>query len=163
MDKCKTKAIQTGFGTFRHNQAYPGITQAYSKPCVTLTYLEPWYIQNPNIFKIRIIFRTLVYLELWNIQNPKLIQTSAMKRFVKIVYGKQFRSVSLTRSLFHEINIMRYLLLRQLLYVKKTIARESAEGREFLIYLHSNKLAYFQLKTVSVYGKIPLKSHNKVT
>ena len=67
MGKCKTKAIQTDFGIFRHNQAYPGIIQAYSKPCVILTYLEPWYIQNPNIFKIRNIFRTLVDSEPWYI------------------------------------------------------------------------------------------------
>ena len=46
MGKCKTKAIQTDLGTFRHNQAYPGIIQAYSKPCVTLAYSKPWYIQN---------------------------------------------------------------------------------------------------------------------
>ena len=25
--KCKTKAIQTDLGTFKQNQAYPGITQ----------------------------------------------------------------------------------------------------------------------------------------
>ena len=41
MGKCKTKAIQTDLGIFRHNQAYPGIIQAYSKLCVTLAYLEP--------------------------------------------------------------------------------------------------------------------------
>ena len=27
MGKCKIKAIQTDLGTFRHNQAYPGIIQ----------------------------------------------------------------------------------------------------------------------------------------
>ena len=37
MGKCK--AIQTDVGTFEQNQAY-------SKPCVNLAYLEPWYIQN---------------------------------------------------------------------------------------------------------------------
>ena len=58
MGKCKAKAIQTDLGTFRHNQAYPGIIQAYSKPCVTLAYLQPWNNQNPNLFKIRNIFRT---------------------------------------------------------------------------------------------------------
>ena len=41
MGKCKTKVIQTDFGTFRHNQLHPGIIQACSKPCVTLAYLEP--------------------------------------------------------------------------------------------------------------------------
>ena len=78
MGKCKTKAIQTDLGTFRNNQAYPGIIQAYAKPCVTLAYLEPWYIQNPNIFKIRNIFRTPVYSEFWHIQNPRLIQIYTM-------------------------------------------------------------------------------------
>ena len=38
----KAKAIQTNLGTFRHNQTYPGIIQAYSgifrEPCVTLIY-----------------------------------------------------------------------------------------------------------------------------
>ena len=41
MGKCKTKATQTDSGSFRHNQAYPGIILAYIKPCVTLAYLEP--------------------------------------------------------------------------------------------------------------------------
>ena len=26
--------------------------KVYSQPCVTLVYLEPWYIQNPSIFRI---------------------------------------------------------------------------------------------------------------
>ena len=70
MGKCKTKAIQTDLGTFRHNQAYLGIIQAYSGIFKTLcntsifrtvvypepeAYSEPWYIQNPRIF------RTLAY------------------------------------------------------------------------------------------------------
>ena len=63
MGKCETKAIQTDLGTFRHNQAYPGIIQPYSEPCVTLTQLEPWYIQNPDLF------RTLAYSQAWYIQN----------------------------------------------------------------------------------------------
>ena len=49
MGKCIAKAIQTDLGTFRHNQVYPGIIQAYSKPCITLAYLEPWYIQQERI------------------------------------------------------------------------------------------------------------------
>ena len=82
MGKCKTKAIETDLGTFRHNQAYPGIIQVYSKPCVTLAYSEPWYILNPDIFKIT------VCSEVWHIQNSRHIQTSTMKHFVKIVNGK---------------------------------------------------------------------------
>ena len=68
--------------------------QAYSKPCVTLAYLQPWYIQNPDIFRTTSIFRTLAYSQAWHI------------RFAKIVNGyNYFRS--LLRSLLHEINIMR--------------------------------------------------------
>ena len=78
MGKCKTKAIQTDLGIFRHNQAYPGIIQAYPKLCVTLAYLEPWYIQNPDIQNQK------------HIQNSGLFrhlrrQASTKKRFVKIV------------------------------------------------------------------------------
>ena len=68
MGKCKTKAIQTDLGTFRHNQAYPGIIQAYSgifktlcNPGIfrTVAYSETPYIQNVGILKLRGIFRTL--------------------------------------------------------------------------------------------------------
>ena len=45
----KAKAIQTNLGTFRHNQVYPGIIQAYSGILKTLCNLA--------------IFRTVVYLE----------------------------------------------------------------------------------------------------
>ena len=43
MGKCKAKAIQRDLGILRHNQGYPGIIKAYSKPCITLAlaYLEP--------------------------------------------------------------------------------------------------------------------------
>ena len=69
MVKYKTKAIHADLDIFTDIPAYsdipryiqPGIAshnQAYSgiiKPCVTLTYSEPWYIQDPEII------RTLVY------------------------------------------------------------------------------------------------------
>ena len=61
MVKCKAKAIQTDLSTFRDNQTYPGIIQAYSEPCVTLAYLKLWYIQNPDILRTRSIFRTPAY------------------------------------------------------------------------------------------------------
>ena len=102
MDKCKTKAIQTGFGTFRHNQAYPGITQAYSKPCVTLIYLEPWYIQNPNIFKIRIIFRTLEYSKskaYSDICDEALCENSLRK----IVSQCKFDAFSISWNKYYEV------------------------------------------------------------
>ena len=52
MGKCKTKAIQAYLGTFKHNQAYPGIIRAYSGIFGTRCNrgIEPWYIQNPDIF-----------------------------------------------------------------------------------------------------------------
>ena len=49
MSKCETKAIHTDLGTFRHNRAYQGTIQAHSELCATLAYLEPWYIQNPDM------------------------------------------------------------------------------------------------------------------
>ena len=70
MSKCKTKAIQTDLGTFRHNQTYPEIIQTYSQTCVTLTYLKLWYIQNPHILRIRSIFRIARYTN-----NPGIFRT----------------------------------------------------------------------------------------
>ena len=75
MGECKTKAIQTNLGTFRHNQTYPGIIQVYLEPCLNLTFLKLWYIPNPNILRIRSIFRTPVYSELCYIQNPGIFRT----------------------------------------------------------------------------------------
>ena len=60
MSKCETKAIHTDLGTFRHNRAYQGTIQAHSELCATLAYLEPWYIQNPDI-QNQSIFKTLAY------------------------------------------------------------------------------------------------------
>ena len=97
MGKCKTKAIQTDLGTFRHNQTYPGIIQAYSGKFRTLcypdifktgisrtltysepgAYSEPWHIHNPGIF------RTLAYSK--SEEYSESCQTSTMKRFAKIV------------------------------------------------------------------------------
>ena len=74
MGECKTKAIQTNLGTFRHNQAYTGIIQAYLEPCLNLTYLKLWYIQNPNIL------RTRTYLEPRHIQNPTKFRTLAYSK-----------------------------------------------------------------------------------
>ena len=89
---------------FRHIQVCP-------KPCVTLTYLESWYIQNTDKFRTTSIFRTLAYSEPWYIQNPRIFrtlayskseaysepcQTSMIKRFSKIVNGyNYFRKLKL--------------------------------------------------------------------
>ena len=79
MGKCKTKAIQTDLGTFRHNQPYPGIIWAYSGIFRTLYNpgIDPWYIQNPEICSTGSMFKTLAYSELWYIQNPGIFRTLA--------------------------------------------------------------------------------------
>ena len=51
--------------------------QAYSKPYVTLGYLEPWYIQKLDIFRTTGIFTTLAYTEPWDIQNPSILRMLA--------------------------------------------------------------------------------------
>ena len=70
MGKCKTKAIETDLGAFIHNQAYPGVIQAYSgtfrtlcNPCIfrTVVYPEPWHIQNQMLIQNLCIFTTLLY------------------------------------------------------------------------------------------------------
>ena len=92
MGKCKTKTSRTDLVIFRHNQAY-------SKLCVTLEYLELWYIQHSDTLEPE------VYSELWYIQNPGVFitlayskseaylepcQTSTMKSFSKIVNGYNY-------------------------------------------------------------------------
>ena len=75
MGECKTKAIQTNLGTFRHNQTYPGIIQAYSCIFRTLYY--------PDMFKTVVCPEPLTYSEpeaysqLLYIQNPATFRTLA--------------------------------------------------------------------------------------
>ena len=73
MGKCKTKAIQTDIGILRHNQAYPVIVQAYSEPCVTLAYSQPWYLQNPGII---IIFTNYNYFRSISLPRSPLHETN---------------------------------------------------------------------------------------
>ena len=80
MGECQTKAIQTNLSTFRHNRTYPGIIQAYLEPCVTLTYLKLWYIQKPDMFRTRSIFRTLAYSQPWYIHNLAKFRTLAYSK-----------------------------------------------------------------------------------
>ena len=119
---------------FRQIQAHSGIIwdiqelfrhiQAHSEPCVTLSYLEPWYIWNLNIFRTRSIFRTLAYSQPWYIQNPGIFttltypkfkpysepcQTFMKKCFAKIVNGYVIIFAQLAAFSFHEMNIMNSL------------------------------------------------------
>ena len=91
MGKCKTKAFQTN-GTFRHNQACPGYIQAYLEPCLTLKYLELWYIQNADTFLTRNIFRNLpnIYDEPF-CENYDYFQQEFSQNI--IIFTVQFRRV----------------------------------------------------------------------
>ena len=86
--ECKINAIRKDLGTFKHNQVYPGIIQAYSGIFKTLfnpgifrimVYPEPWhsepkaYSETWHIHNFD-IFRTRAYFECWHIQNPKHMQ-----------------------------------------------------------------------------------------
>ena len=130
MSECKTRTTQTNLGTFRRNQTYSGIIQAYLEPCLTLTYLKLWYIQNPNTFRTRGIFatqaysrpslfRTPLYSESWHIQNLRHIQNPVAHLWWSINY-------------FDGCNYFHKLL---------SFSQSLPAGREFLIYLltYSNK------------------------
>ena len=64
----KARAIQTNLGTFRHNQVYPGIIQAYSGIFRTLCY--------PDIFYNCGISRKLTYSETEAYSEPRYIQNA---------------------------------------------------------------------------------------
>ena len=104
MGKCKTKAIQIDLGKFRHNQAYPVIIHAYSKPCITLEYLEPWHIQNSDIFRTRSIFRTLAYSELWYVRNPRIFRTLPFSKFEAYLEPCQTSTMNLFAKIFNGNN-----------------------------------------------------------
>ena len=100
MSKCKTKVIQTDLGTFRHNQKYTGITQAYSELCVTPTHLKLWYIQNPDIqnqkyIKNPGILTTVIYLESQYIQNADMFKIWSIFRTLSNIYEEAFCKNSL--------------------------------------------------------------------
>ena len=183
MDKCKAKAIQVDLGTFRN-------IQAYSELCVTLTYLKPWYIQNPNrgifrtIYRTRSIFRTLAYSQLWYIQNPGTFRTLAyskseaysepcqaptMKRFLRVVNGYNYFIITFSKLAPFPTLWNKYLEVVSTEAVsysmQKTMAREGIGDHEFLIFLliYSSKLAYLQLITVWFIEAVLPKVINKVT
>ena len=64
MVKKPFRQIYAHSGIIRYIQELFRFIQTFAEPCVTLTYLEPWYIQNPDIF------RTLGSSQPWYIQNP---------------------------------------------------------------------------------------------
>ena len=65
---------------FRQIQTHPRIIQEYSEPCITLTYLKLRYVQNPDTFRTRRIFRTAAYLQLWYIQKFAIFKMLAYSK-----------------------------------------------------------------------------------
>ena len=60
--KKQNQETKTKKDIIRHIKELFGHIHSHLEPCVTLAYLELWYIQNPDIFRIRSIFqRTLAY------------------------------------------------------------------------------------------------------
>ena len=105
----RCRYIHTYFPIFQHIQIHSGIIRhikelfrpihVYSEPCVTQTYLEPWYIWNPYIFRTKSIFRTavystLAYSESWCIQNPVVfIQNPGIFRTLSNIYISAFSKI----------------------------------------------------------------------
>ena len=169
------RQIQAHSGIIRHIQESSRHIQAYLEPCVTLTYLKLWCVQNPEMFRRRSIFRTQAYSQLWYIQNPAIFRMLAYLNLTHIqnpvnIYDEAliiFKAIIIFTNYDYfrkaccvEVNILRQFLQRQLCYVKNYGARWGG-GRGFLIYssVYSNKLAYLQLITVLVYGSSPPNSH----
>ena len=88
MGKYITKGIQTYLVTFRHNQTYSRIIQAYSVIIGTLCNLA--YFMMPFMLLLVLIVscisRTAVYLESWHIQNQKHIQNPRI--FTILIYSE---------------------------------------------------------------------------
>ena len=79
MGEYKAKAIQTNLGTFRHNQTYPGIIQAYSGIFRNLCY--PNIFCNCGIFSNLLYSEPEAYSESWYIQKPAMLRTLAYSEF----------------------------------------------------------------------------------
>ena len=99
METCKTKAIQAYSDIGRHIKVLFGHIQAYSESFVTLTYLEPWYIQNPGIYA-----EPEANSEPWYIQNP--VKHLRWCFFTKIVkdYSDYFHNIRFWCSLLYKKN-----------------------------------------------------------
>ena len=104
MGECKTKAIQTNLGTFRHNQAYPGIIEVYSGIFRALCYhdiFETVVYQNPDIFRTRSIFTTLVYSEPPQIQSADIFKMRGIFRTLSYIYDEAL--ISFTANYFRKL------------------------------------------------------------
>ena len=176
MGECKTTAIQSTLGTFRHNQTYRGIIQAHSGIFRTSRYpdtfktvvcQEPWHIQNQKHIQNPGVFATLLHSEPRYIQNAgifKIWGTLRLRWSANYFHGynyfhklKLFSQSLLSWNKYLEVVSPKVVMLCKKLWR----AREVETG--FLIYLsiYSNKLVYLQLITVLVYRSSPSKSHGQ--
>ena len=136
---------QRPFRQIRYLQTYSRIFRTMCNSGI----FRSQYIQNPDTFT------TLTYSEpeRWHTQNPRYIQDpvkhdrpfarpdEAMMRTLAIIVNSQnyFRSISLPRSLRHEISIIHFLNKGLIsnpevaILCKKTRACEEAVNRESLI------------------------------
>ena len=87
MCECKATNIQTNLGTFRHNQTYPGIIQAYSGIFRTLCYPDIFY--NCGISRTLTYSEPEAYSEPWYIQDPAIFRTLAYSKFE--AYSEPYR------------------------------------------------------------------------
>ena len=99
------RQIQAHSGIIRHIQELFRHIQAHLEPCVTLTCLKLWYIQNPDIFRTRSIFRTLAYSEPWYIQNHRIFRTLAYSKSEAYPEPCQTYTMNLLRKLLTAIII----------------------------------------------------------
>ena len=146
MGKCKIKAIQTDLGTFRYNQENRGIIQIQSSifrtlcnPSIfiTVVYPEPRHIENQKHIQNPGIFATLVYSEPRYIQSAGIFTIRGIfctlssiyvlrKQLTPIVSFVNYNyclSISLLRSLLHEMDMRQLLPQRQLVIPCKKLER----------------------------------------
>ena len=97
MGECKTKAIHTNLGTFRHNQTYPEIILAYSGifrtlccPDIfkTMVCPESWHIPNQKHIQNPSIFTTLVHSEPRYIQSAGIFKIWGIFRTLQYIYDE---------------------------------------------------------------------------
>ena len=122
------RQIQAHSGIIRHIQELFRYIQAYLEPCITLTYLKLWYIENTDIFTTRSIFTTLVYSEPRYIQNAGILKILGIFRALSHIYSEAliiftaiiiFTNYNNFRKAYRaETNTWKQFLQRQLCYVK---------------------------------------------
>ena len=122
------RQIQAHSGIIRHIQELFRYIQAYLEPCITLTYLKLWYIENTDIFTTRSIFTTLVYSEPRYIQNAGILKILGIFRALSHTYSEAliiftaiiiFTNYNNFRKAYRaETNTWKQFLQRQLCYVK---------------------------------------------